>query len=74
MVNDASMFMENKQVAIKICVESKRKKGSLPKDATALGSKKQKQLRKHTLHDFQGYGRQISDCLCFQATSLCRCQ
>jgi hypothetical protein len=44
MVNDASMFMENKQKAIQICTEGKRKAGSLPKDATSLGSKKKKQL------------------------------
>lgn len=44
MVNDASMFMENKQKAIEICTQGKREKGSLPKDATTLGGKKKKQL------------------------------
>lgn len=44
MVNDASMFMENKQKAIQICTEGKREKGSLPKDATTLSAKKKKQL------------------------------
>eukprot|EP01043_Picozoa_sp_COSAG02_P026288 COSAG02_NODE_1510_length_12225_cov_3.918770_4_plen_873_part_00 len=44
MVNDASMFMENKQKAIQICTEGKREKGSLPKNATTLSSKKKKQL------------------------------
>ena len=44
MVNDASAFMENKQKAIQICTEGKREKGSLPKDAITLSSKKKKQL------------------------------
>lgn len=44
-VNDASMYMENKQEAIRICTEGKREKGSLPKGATSLSAKKRKQLR-----------------------------
>ena len=36
MVNDASMFMENKQKAIQICTEGKREKGSVPNDAFTL--------------------------------------
>lgn len=44
LVNDASMFMENKQKAIQICTEGKREQGSLPKNATTLSRKKKKQL------------------------------